>query len=263
VISSREGGLIGIIGGFDFLASLASIGRFSSVVGFDIAPSQVVVGAIRAALCEISPTPSSYLYSLLSMDIDEEDVDDLHSYFEESCYENPQRFLMERTWTSLKPLLEREKSISLDFARDVWEEMFGLYRGDGVRKTSIVTGESVNLYLRELQEVNLRRGNNHGSWLSSQGQYDQVRRLISSGNLTLMTGDLFDGGVEKADAHLKEQGVPCGVVYVSNVPTYAHPSDVQLGSLESLKARLGRSGVYVTDGSHGRGLTSRTYKKGF
>ena len=256
-VSDKKGGLIGIVGGFDFLATLTTNGQFSQVVGFDINPYQVMVGAIRAALCEISATPFHYLSNLLSLDFEEEedlaDFRDLHIFFEETCYETPSRVKMEETWSALEPILRKETRIDIQKWREVWYQMSDLYRQQNVQKRSIVTEKDVNIYLRELQEVNLRKSGNSVSWLATQKNYDRVRSLISSGNFVFMVGDLFENGVERAESHLKDKGVQGSVLYISNVPSYVSPSGEQLARLEGITTRLRESGVFVTDGSAGRG----------
>jgi hypothetical protein len=124
----------------------------------------------------------------------------------------------------------------------------------------VVTGSNVNIYLRELQEVSLRWSRKSVSWLATQKNYDRVKSLIGSGNFVLIVGDLFGNGIEMAEAYLRDQCVKCGALYISNVPSYVHPSDEQLARLDAITARLRESGVLVTEGSHGRGRTSGDYK---
>ncbi len=261
-VTTTGGGLIGIIGGFDFIASIAANGRFSHVVGFDINPAQLLVGAIRASLCKVSPTPYHYLSNLLSLDFDDAELrayENLHDFFLDSEGEMPDSNKNAETWHKLERILRCEQATDIFKFRKVWNEMSGLYARPNAVKRSIVSGASIRIYLRELEEVNLRNSEGHVSWLANQANYNKVRRLVSGGKFVLMLGDLFEQAVQEAQKHLQMQGVAVGAVYVSNVPTYSHPSPAQLENLDKLTSELRGKGIYVTDGSYGRGMSFQQY----
>jgi len=264
-VSGNDGGLIGIIGGFDFLASITANGNFPKVIGFDINPYQVLFGAIRIALCDISPTPYHHLRNLLSLEIEDhelcESFEDLEEFFIEAEFERPSQTVMQKTWTEIEPILTVNKDIPVKEFRKVWEDIFKFYSGQNALKKSVITGEQINIYLRELEEVSLRKSENGaGSWLATQSNYDKVRYLSLSKNLLLMSGDLFEEGIENANKILEQEDTKLSVIYISNVPTYGNQGHPKRSQLEANLRCYKDSGVFVTDGSDKRGMTFNIYQ---
>jgi hypothetical protein len=260
-VANKKGGLVGVIGGCDFFSTLASNGQFSHAIGFDINPYQVMVGAIRFALLGISDTPFQYLSNLLSFDLAKEHFDDfnnLHDFFESSIYEEYSEIKKDNTWNSLEPILKKETATEISDFKMVWEKMSERYMENAKRK-NIITGEYINVYLRDLQEVNLRKCGDSVSWLATQKNYDKLKLMYDSGNIILMKADLFKDAIEKAESYFNDKKVKFGTLYISNVPSYANPSDSNLNHLNEEITRLENSNVFVTDGSSGRGMSSKTY----
>jgi hypothetical protein len=234
-VSNRGGGLIGILGGFDFLASIAANGRFS----------------------HFSSTPYDYLTNLLSLpydDLDIADFDDLHDFFWSASFYDPDNVKMEETWERLEPIFRIEHSASIGDFRILWEKIFNRYTEFG-SKEGLVTRAPVCLDIYRIQDVNLRQSGNSVSWLASQPNYDWVKSLVQSSRFRLMHGNMLNGGINQAQSCLDD--VKFNAMYWSIFPI---PSS-NGGLFEDRLNELRGAGVYVAGGYGGKGMTRSGYEQ--
>ncbi|MFH0837624.1 MAG: hypothetical protein V1870_05825 [Candidatus Aenigmatarchaeota archaeon] len=253
-VSGMRGGLIGIVGGFDFLASIAANGDFTDIVGIDINPYQILAGTIRAALCEISETQYKYIANLLSLDYYDDDfcgISGIDEFLAETSHENPSEYNAGITWDKLVPILSREKSASMHDFQKVWNKIFEMYANYNVYKKSVLSGDNINKYIRDFQEITLRHFDERVSWLASTENYNRVKNLVEDGRIVITSGDISSDAIDNAMKYLRGKDVQTSAIYISNLRAYLSPEKAL--DLDSKIAYLKDAGIYVTAGWSGRG----------